>query len=122
MSKMLLGAAAAVLLGLAGLAGPAMAKSPAPAASSQAPHSSADAKGADAKGSSGTSTPATAPIDINSASRDELKTLPGIGDARADAIIKNRPYRGKNELADKKIVPQNVYNDIKDRIIAHRKS
>jgi DNA uptake protein ComE-like DNA-binding protein len=113
---MLLTAAAALLLGLAGLTGPALAKSPAPAAS-QAPHSAADSKG-----SSGTSTPATAPIDINSASRDELKTLPGIGDARAEAIIKHRPYRGKNELADKKIVPQNVYNNIKDRIIAHQKS
>jgi len=113
----LLGAAAALLIGLAGLAGPAMAKSPAPAASSQSTHSSPDAKG-----SSGTSTPASAPIDINSASKSELKTLPGIGDARADAIIEHRPYRGKNELADKKIVPQNVYNEIKDRIIAHRKS
>jgi competence protein ComEA len=61
---------------------------------------------------------AEAQLDINSASRDELMKLKGIGDARADAIIKGRPYKGKNELLDKKIVPENVYNDIKDKIIA----
>ena len=58
------------------------------------------------------------PMDINRASRKDLMTLPGIGEARADAIIKNRPYRGKNEILDKKLVPANVYNDIKDKIIA----
>jgi competence protein ComEA len=57
-------------------------------------------------------------LDINTASRDELMKLKGIGDARADAIIKGRPYKGKNELLDKKIVPANVYEDIKDHIIA----
>ena len=61
---------------------------------------------------------AEALLDINSASRDELMKLKGVGDARADAIIKGRPYKGKNELLDKKIVPENVYNDIKDKIIA----
>ena len=44
--------------------------------------------------------------------------MPGIGAARADAIIKNRPYRAKNELLDKKIIPANVYEGIKDKIIA----
>jgi DNA uptake protein ComE-like DNA-binding protein len=57
-------------------------------------------------------------LDLNTASRDELMKLKGIGDARADAIIKGRPYKGKNELVDKKIVPENVYNDIKDKVIA----
>jgi len=61
---------------------------------------------------------AEAQLDINTASRDELMKLKGVGDARADAIIKGRPYKGKNELLDKKIVPENVYNDIKDKIIA----
>jgi DNA uptake protein ComE-like DNA-binding protein len=61
---------------------------------------------------------AEALLDINTASRDELVKLKGIGDARADAIIKGRPYKGKNELLDRKIVPENVYNDIKDKIIA----
>jgi DNA uptake protein ComE-like DNA-binding protein len=58
------------------------------------------------------------PLDINRASKKELMELPGIGEARADAIIKNRPYHGKNEILDKKLVPANVYNDLKDRIIA----
>ncbi len=48
-------------------------------------------------------------------------TLKGIGDARAKAIVKGRPYKGKNELLDKKIVPQAVYDDIKDLIIAKQK-
>jgi DNA uptake protein ComE-like DNA-binding protein len=57
-------------------------------------------------------------LDLNTASREELVKLKGIGDARADAIIKGRPYKGKNELVDKKIVPEGVYNDIKDKVIA----
>jgi competence protein ComEA len=60
-------------------------------------------------------------MDINSASEKELMTLKGIGDARAKAIVKGRPYKGKNELVDKKIVPENVYNEIKDQIIAKQK-
>jgi competence protein ComEA len=61
-------------------------------------------------------------IDINSAPKDQLDALPGIGSARADAIIKGRPYKGKDELIQKKIIPQNVYNGIKDKIIARQKS
>ena len=57
-------------------------------------------------------------MDINSASEKELATLKGIGDVRAKAIVKGRPYKGKDELVEKKIVPQNVYDDIKDQIIA----
>jgi DNA uptake protein ComE-like DNA-binding protein len=59
-------------------------------------------------------------IDINAASADQLQTLDGIGDARAKAIIKGRPYKGKDELVDKKILPEGVYEKIKDRIIAHQ--
>ena len=62
-----------------------------------------------------------ADIDINSASKAELVTLKGIGDARADAIIKGRPYKGKDELVQKGIVPDAVYADIKDKIIAKQK-
>ena len=58
------------------------------------------------------------PMDINSASEKELATLKGVGEVRAKAIVKGRPYKGKDELAQKKIVPQNVYDDIKDQIIA----
>ena len=60
----------------------------------------------------------SAPIDINRAKADELMTLKGIGEARAAAIIKGRPYTRKDELVQKKIVPESVYNDIKDQIIA----
>jgi DNA uptake protein ComE-like DNA-binding protein len=69
-----------------------------------------------------TTSSTSALIDINTAPKDELDKLPEIGSARADAIIKGRPYRGKNELVDKKIIPQNAYDAIKDRIIAHQKS
>ena len=57
-------------------------------------------------------------LDLNTASREDLIKLKGIGEARADAIIKGRPYKGKNELLDRKIVPESVYNDIKDLVIA----
>jgi len=60
-------------------------------------------------------------MDINSASEKELATLPGIGDARAKAIVKGRPYKGKDELVQKKIIPDKVYGEIKDRIIAKQK-
>jgi len=57
-------------------------------------------------------------IDINTADKATLMKLDGIAEARSDAIIKGRPYRAKNELADKGIVPQAVYDKIKDKIIA----
>jgi DNA uptake protein ComE-like DNA-binding protein len=64
---------------------------------------------------------AQAPLDINSASKEQLDALPGIGSARADAIIKGRPYKGKDDLVQKKILPQNVYDGIKDKIIARQR-
>ena len=64
--------------------------------------------------------PTTELIDINTADKAMLMTLDGIGDARSDAIIKGRPYRAKNELADKSIIPEAVYEKIKDRIIARQ--
>ncbi|ALJ35092.1 helix-hairpin-helix domain-containing protein [Azospirillum brasilense] len=70
-------------------------------------------------GSGSSSTTAKAKvIDLNTAGKEELQTLPGIGEARSEAIVKNRPYRSKDELVSKKIVPQNVYDDIKGRIAA----
>ena len=60
-------------------------------------------------------------IDINSATKTELVALKGIGEARADAIIKGRPYKGKDELVQKGLVPDAVYADIKDKIVAKQK-
>src|SRR2546425_12511945 len=57
-------------------------------------------------------------IDINSASADELKSLSGIGDAYSKKINEGRPYKRKDELAKKKIIPQATYDKIKDQIIA----
>jgi competence protein ComEA len=60
-------------------------------------------------------------VDINSASAEELDRLPGVGPARAKAIIAHRPYHGKDDLTNRKIIPPNVYNGIKDKIIARQK-
>jgi competence protein ComEA len=57
-------------------------------------------------------------VDINSASRRELKTLPGIGDAEADKIIANRPYLTKTELVTKQVLPTGPYLSLKSRIVA----
>jgi competence protein ComEA len=58
------------------------------------------------------------PLDINSASAEDLKTIPGIGDAYAKKIVDGRPYKRKDELVQKKVVPQATYDKIKDQIIA----
>jgi competence protein ComEA len=67
------------------------------------------------------SQPAGELLDINSASPEELDKLPGVGPARAKAIIAHRPYFGKDDLVNKKIIPSNVYAQIKDKIIARQK-
>lgn len=57
-------------------------------------------------------------VDINSASPEELQRLPGIGDALAKKIVENRPYKRKDELVQKKVIPGPTYDKIKDHVIA----
>ncbi len=74
-------------------------------------------------GKSGSTTPMVGSqpanlVDINSATKDQLSALPGIGDKYSDKIIAGRPYANKSQLVSKKVLPQGVYNKISGMIIA----
>ncbi|HSO41838.1 MAG TPA: helix-hairpin-helix domain-containing protein [Rhodospirillales bacterium] len=60
-------------------------------------------------------------VDINAAGEEQLRTLPGIGPARTQAIIAGRPYAATDDLVKRNILPKNVYDGVKDRIITKQK-
>ncbi len=62
--------------------------------------------------------PASGLIDLNNAGRDELMTLDGIGEVRADAIIRARPFRAKTELVERRLIPEHLYEKIADKVMA----
>lgn len=80
----------------------------------------AKSKAASADAAGQQKTAKSSKLDINTATKDELDALPGIGSTYSQKIIDGRPYNAKNDLVRKKIIPQSAYDGIKDQIIAHR--
>jgi len=62
--------------------------------------------------------PASNQLELNSASRDALMTLDGIGEVRADAIIRARPFKAKTELVERRLITEAMYEKISDKVFA----
>ena len=103
----------AVVFTLGGLTAPAVAQTKEPAKKSDVSKSDAAKKAEEKSGKK---------LDLNSVSKGELDALPGIGAAYAQKIVEGRPYKRKDELVRRKIVPQATYDKIKDQIIAKQET
>jgi DNA uptake protein ComE-like DNA-binding protein len=90
----------------------------APAVWAQAPKAAPAPAKSDTKPAAKDDKMAHEPLDLNTASEADLKTIPGIGDAYAKKIVQNRPYKRKDELVQKKVLPKATYDKIKDHVIA----